>query len=291
MADLTIDNLPVKIHERSGYVSLTDMAKESAEDQADEIIRRWLRTTGSLQFFQEWERHRLQPLPGPDFSDLILQAGQNAFTVSVKKLVGAGATGIFAVRGRYGGTYAHIDWAIHFANWLSPRFYVLTIEAFRQMHDLGNSRYELYARFSRELAAKNYALITERPELPSSPVVDSVKNRLPGKGDEVAVTRQLNQVDADILNLALWNMTAQVWRSTCAPKDAGDRNMRDYATPEELQTVAALQVIIAEARSFGMTNGELLSHLQVKAKELLTFYCDTQDKQYVLELARDKRGW
>ena len=77
----------------------------------------------------------------------------------------------------------------------------------------------------------------------------------------------------------------------CASEDAGNRNMRDYATPEELQTVAALQVIIAEARSFGMTNEELLSHLQVKAKELLTFYCDTEEKQYVLELARSKRGW
>ncbi|MFT6128723.1 MAG: hypothetical protein ACJATN_000436 [Neolewinella sp.] len=209
-------------------------------------------------------------------------------------MVEAGATGIYTKRGRGGGTYAHIDWAINFSNWMSPEFYVLVIEAFRKWNDMLVGRNELHRMFTRELAAKNYGLITgEKRRRPKSllPDIDrKTKEVIKGVGDQVLLERLQDQMEADILNLALWNMTALQWRSQYPQLDSR-KNMRDYACSVELQALSSLQVVMRELQDQQFTQEEKLHHLREKAKLFLDHYADTDDKQHLLEQTIEKRGW
>ena len=211
--------------------------------------------------------------------------------MSATKLVDLGCKGIFVKRGRSGGTYCHIDWATHFANWLDPRFYVLTIRAAREYSKLVYGADQASLRFSRQLAAKNYNLLTQANNEREIPRMPDPGTRDVIYGDQKApVRRHLKQVDADILNVALWGMTAKQWRSKHQPDDPR-ANMRDFATTKELHTVASLQVILRHLQEDHYTRKEMLARLTIKAREFIKFYCDTPEKEDTLELAREKRGW
>ena len=288
---LLIDDHNVRVDEKSGFVNITDLAKLKSSANSSDLLRNWMRTRATINFFYEWELFNDADFKTVEFDGFKNRAGDNDFFISVRDLVQAGATGIYAKAGRYGGTYAHIDWAIHFANWMDPRFYVLTINAFRQMSDYFVGRNALHHRFSRELAAKNYNLITQQNErmrldAPADPLT---RNVVPAAGDSM-VRRYLNQVDADIINLAAFGMTALDWRSRFPPTDTR-KSMRDFATAEELLVVNALQIELRVLQEDHYTAEEKLHRLRDKAEELLTFYCDTEEKQHVLAIAREKRGW
>ena len=288
---ITIVNESVRVDTDSGFVNLTDMAKLKNAKNASDLLRNWLRTRASILFFIEWEKFHDPQFKTVEFDGFKTRAGDNDFFISVTDLVRAGSTGIWAKAGRYGGTYAHIDWAIHFANWMDPAFYVATLDAFRQLSDHFRGREELHHRFSRELAAKNYNLITAennrlRLNPPPQPMTSSMK-----AGDrKTKVKRHLNQVDADIINLAAFGMTAKHWR-TRFPPDNPRANMRDFATAEELQMVATLQTELAVLKRDLYNAREALHRLVRRAPELLQFYCDTPEKVARLNATREKRGW
>jgi hypothetical protein len=277
MAKLTISEENVRIEDKSGFVCLTDMAKLKDPDTS-RIIGRWMRATSTIQFFQSWEVFHCKGSNHPDFEAFKLRSGENTFSLSVSDLVDAGATGIYAKRGRYGGTYAHIDWAIHFANWLDPDFYVMTVAAFRQMNDAIMGRQHLEQRFARELVAETYPLAT-----------GAALSALPPAADAL-FEKRIASVEADILNLALWGMTAQEWRIKFPQTDAR-KNMRDYATPEELKTLSSLQILSQEMHENGYSSEERLDRLRAKAQELIQRFCAKHAKQDLLLLAQHKRGW
>lgn len=288
---LIIANESIKIDEESGFVSLTDLAKLKSKKNASDLLRNWMRAMNSIRFFIEWERFKDPDFKTVDFDGFKNEAGSNDFFISARELMEAGATGIFAKAGRYGGTYAHIDWAIHFANWMDPKFYVLTINAFRQMSDYFVGRDALHHRFSRELVAKNYNLISTqnkklRLQLPPHPMTS-----MRATGDrKTMVQRYLNQVDADILNLAIFGMTALDWRSRFPQPDVR-KSMRDFATSEELQVLNALQIELRVLQEDQYSPEEKLQRLREKAAELLPFYCDTPDKVERLKVQCKERGW
>ena len=130
----------------------------------------------------------------------------------------------------------------------------------------------------RELAAENFGL-----------VAGASKRRLPEGGDFL-FERRLASVEADILNLAMWGMTAQEWRIKFPQEDAR-KNMRDYATSEELKTLASLEILSQEMQENGYSTEERLDRLRTKALEYINHYCSTPDKRGVLTLAQHKRGW
>ncbi len=277
MSKVTVHTEDVKVDDKSGFVCLTDLAKLKDPDTS-RIIGRWMRTSSAIQFFQSWENFHCQNFKPPDFGGFKSRAGENTFSLSVSELVDAGATGIYAKRGRGGGTYAHIDWAIHFANWLDPDFYVMTVAAFRQMNDALFGRENLEKRFARELAAETYPLVT-----------GAALSALPPAADAL-FEKRIASVEADILNLAVWGMTAQEWRIKFPQSDAR-KNMRDYATPEELKTLSALQVLSQEMHENGYSSEERLDRLRAKAEELMRVFCAKAEKQDLLLLAQHKRGW
>ncbi|MCP9237914.1 KilA-N domain-containing protein [Lewinella sp. JB7] len=290
-SSLTIGEKKVGIDDKSGFVCLTDMARSQDADQPSRLIERWMRTSSSIQFFQAWEIRNCADSKPPDFGGFKARAGENTFSLSVQELVDAGATGIYAKRGRYGGTFAHIDWSIHFANWMSPEFYVLTIEAFRKWNDLVAGREHLQLRFARELAAKNYSMITQANSERAIPSPPAAMTRNTIKGDRrTMIDRHLSQVQADIINLAMWKMTAEEFRIKFDPP-ADRPTMRDHATAQELETVAALQIMLRQLQEQQYSNSEMLDYLTIKAPEVLAHYCKTEEQQYILERTRQKRGW
>lgn len=278
MANLIIANENVKVNDNSGYVCLTDMSKLKGGPNADLLLQNWMRNSNTMSFFAHWEELHNPTFDPGSFEEIKREAGSNTFFVSITQLRNAGCTGIESRRGRFGGTYAHIDWAIHFANWMDPRFYVLTVAAFRQMNDALMGRDHLEKRFARELAAETYPLVT-----------GAALSALPPAADAL-FEKRIASVEADILNLALWGMTAQEWRIKFPQSDAR-KNMRDYATPEELKALSALQLLSQEMHENGYSSEERLDRLRAKAEELMRLFCAKPNKQDLLTLAQHKRGW
>lgn len=276
MSNLKIANENVRIDDKTGYVCLTDMARQKGDPSV--LLQNWMRNANSVAFFQSWERLHNSNFNHLEFEVIKKGVGLNTYTISVKNLMEVGCTGIASRRGRFGGTYAHIDWAIHFANWLDPDFYVMTVAAFRQMNDALMGRQHLEQRFARELAAETYPLAT-----------GAALSALPPAADAL-FEKRIASVEADILNLALWGMTAQEWRIKHPQTDAR-KNMRDYATPEELKTLSALQVLSQEMHENGYSSEERLDRLRSKAEELIQRFCAKHEKQDLLLLAQHKRGW
>jgi hypothetical protein len=267
------------------------MAKIKNAENSNMLLRNWMRNRGSVRFFYEWQKFQDPGFKTIEFDSFESQAGNPDFFLTAKQLVQAGATGIYAKAGRYGGTYAHVDWAIHFANWMDPRFYVITINAFRQMSDYFTGREALHHRFSRELAAKSYNLLAaqnkkQRLQLPPHPMTSK---HLVGDRSTM-VRRYLNQVDADIINLAMFDMTALDWRSRFPQKDLR-KNMRDYSTAEELLVINALQIELRVLQEDQYSPEEKLHRLRDKADELIRFFCDSQEKVDRLKKQRKDRGW
>ncbi len=148
----------------TGFICVTDIGNAKDSGGGADHVGNWLRKANTIDFIEAWEmRHN------PDFNDVEFdgvkrRAGRNAFRISAAELEKLGTSGILAKQGRYGGTYCANDWTIHFANWLDPHFYVETIDIFRKLSDRLYGREALYVRFSRELVAENYGLITEANE-------------------------------------------------------------------------------------------------------------------------------
>ena len=289
MKRIPIGDSYIRIDEESGYLCVTDMA--AVKGNPSDNVKNWMRLSGSIAFFQAWES-----LHNPNYDKVVydllrFESTESTFSLSAGKLVRLGAIGVFVSRGRYGGTYCHIDWATHFANWLDPLFYALTLKAARELSDRIYGREKAYLRFSRELAAKNYGLVTEKNskrEIPKLPK-PRTKGHIVGN-QKKPVRRHLKQVDADILNVAVWGVTAKTWRSKHGVNNS-KVNMRDFATAEELQVIAGLQHLMRNWQEDQYTSDEMLQRAILKAKELLNFYCDSDKKVENLEVARRRRGW
>ena len=278
-AQMVILDANIRMDRETGYICVTDIANLKPGG-GKEDIGNWLRNANTVAFFHEWELKHNPSFKGVEFDTFKQRSGLNAFRLSAGELVNAGGTGIFVRRGRYGGTYCTVDWAIHFANWLSPKFYVETINAYRNMLELTHGQYASYKRFSRELAAENYQLVS------SSAIKSIPEEAMP----DPLFKKRVAAVEADILNLAMWSMTAEQWRQNHPQKNA-KLNMRDFATPEELKTIAALEIIINEMHENQFTSEEKLDRLTSKADQMIHHYCNDEGKRAILELAQHKRGW
>ena len=212
-------------HNRSDYISLTDIAKYKTDD-ASAVIGNWMRNRNTIEFLGLWET-----LYNPDFKPLEFegfrnQAGLNAFTMSPKKWINAtNAIGFIVKAGRYGGTYAHKDIAFKFANWISVEFELYVVKEFQRLKEIENKK--LGWNVSRILSKINYRIHT-----------DAIKeNLIPAKLSPEKI-KQVYASEADVLNVALFGITAKEWRDKNPEKEG---NMRDYATLEQLVVLANLE--------------------------------------------------
>jgi hypothetical protein len=220
MAKINVKNTSVTILSVSDidYISLTDIAKYKTDD-ANAVIANWMRNRNTIEFLGIWET-----LYNPDFKPLEFegfkkQAGLNAFTLSPLKWVNTtNAKGIIVRSGRYGGTYAHKDIAFKFASWISVEFELYIVKEFQRLKEQEQKQLGWTAK--RELAKLNYHIHT-----------DAIKHNLIPKELSPAQTSIVYASEADVLNVALFGITAKQWREA-NPDLKG--NIRDYAGINEL---------------------------------------------------------
>ncbi len=220
---ITVENFKIVLFakDKEEYISLTDMARYRDAERTNYIIQNWMRTRNAIEFNGLWEQ-----LNNPDFKRIEFdafknEAGGNSFTLTPQKWIEAtNAIGLISKSGRYGGTFAHKDIAFEFASWLSPSFKFYLIKEFQRLKEDENDRLKLEWNLQRTLAKVNYHIDT-----------DAIKENLIPKELN---NQQINFVyanEADILNVALFSITAKQWRDK-NPKAEG--NIRDAASIEQL---------------------------------------------------------
>lgn len=212
------------------YISLTDMTGSFSERSA--LIGKWITNKNTLEYLAVWENLKNPDFNYPEFDVIKNEAGVNRFVMSVGQWINrTKAIGVLVKPGRYGGTYAHRDIAFHFAMWLSPEFQIYLVNEFQRLKEEENNRQKLEWNLQRTLAKVNYKIHT-----------DAIKERLI---PEIISKKQAGFVyanEADILNVALFGITAKQWRQD-NPNKKG--NMRDYATLEQLVVLSNLESINA----------------------------------------------
>ena len=245
MAELKIENQIInyiKINDEH-YISITDMLKSK---DGDFFVSDWLRNRNTIEFLGIWEEIHNPNFNYGEFAIIKSQAGLNSYKISVKEWTSkTNAIGIVSKVGRYGGTYAHKDIAFEFGMWISPKFKILLIKEFERLKALEQKKLGWSAK--RELSKINYRIHT-----------DAIKNNLVPKK---LTKEQINHIyaeEADVLNMALFGMTAKEWRKN-NPEKKG--NMRDYATIDELICLANLENLNSVFINDGISQAERLDRL------------------------------
>ena len=205
------------------FISLTDIARYKSDDPTA-VIQNWMRNRDVIEFLGLWEGLHNPDFKPLEFEGFKIQAGANAFTMSPKKWIDAtNAIGIVSKSGRYGGTFAHSDIAFEFASWISPEFKLYIIKDYQRLKVDENSRLSLGWNLHREISKINYRIHT-----------DAVKEYLiPPELTSEQITFKYSS-EADLLNVALFGITAKKWRDDNPDKKG---NIRDYASLQQLLPV------------------------------------------------------
>ena len=246
-------------HGKDDFISLTDMAKGFEDGLV--LIEKWLRNKNTIEFIGIWEEINNPDFNSLEFGGIKNEAGLNRFTLSAKKWIEkTNAIGIIAKTGRYGsGTFAHRDIAFEFGSWLSPEFKLYLIKEFQRLKEDENDRLKLTWNLQRTLAKVNYRIHT-----------DAIKENLIPKELSREKINFVYADEADMLNMALFGMTARQWRETY-PKEEG--NIRDAANIEQLVVLSNLESINAVLIHQGLSQSARLKQLNgiaiVQMKSLL----------------------
>ena len=213
---------------RNEYISLTDIARFRNSDDPRFAIQNWMRNRNTIEFLGLWESLHNPNFNRVQFDTFRTEAGLNRFVMTPSKWVeNTGAIGITAKAGRYGGTYAHSDIAMEFASWISAEFKLYLMKDYRRLKFDENSRLSLSWNLNREISKLNYRVHTNAIQ----------QNLLPPD-----LTREQQSFvyadEADMLNVALFGLTAAQWR----PQNQGCKgNIRDYASLQQLLVLANME--------------------------------------------------
>ena len=241
------------------YISLTDMVRNIENGLA--LIEKWLRNKNTIEFLGIWEEMYNPDFNSLEFEGIKNEAGLNRFVLSVKQWVEkTNSIGIVAKAGRYGGTYAHKDIAFEFASWVSPYFKLYLIKEFERLKE--EEQKKLGWDIKRNLAKINYKIHT-----------DAIKNNLI---PEKLPKEKINFIyanEADILNMALFGMTAKEWREE-NPNLKG--NIRDYADISQLVCLSNLENLNAVFINEGMKQSDRLEKLNSIAIEQMKILSEAE---------------
>ena len=243
---------------RDDFISLTDIAKLKDSDNPRYIIQNWLRNRNTIEFLGVWESLYNPEFNRVEFDAFRSQAGLNSFVLTPQKWIEAtGAIGIVSKAGRYGGTYAHKEIAFEFASWISVEFKLYLVKEFERLKTVEMK--QLGWDIKRNLAKINYRIHT-----------DAIKENLIPPELSAKQVSMVYASEADVLNMALFGMTAKQWRDT-HPDLKG--NIRDYANVSQLVCLSNLENLNAVFIGEGMSQAERLAKLNaiaISQMEILT---------------------
>lgn len=233
---------------KDDFISLTDMVRNLENGSA--LIEKWLRNKNTIEFLGIWEEIYNDDFNSPEFEGIISEAGLNRFSLSVKMWIQkTNAKGVAAKAGRYGGTYAHKDIAFEFAAWISPKFKLFLIKEFQRLKE--EEQKQLGWDIKRNLTKINYRIHT-----------DAIKENLIPKQLTPAQVSSVYASEADLLNVALFGLTAKQWQES-NPQLKG--NIRDYADVNQLVCLANLESLNAHFIAEGISQKERLQKLNTVA--------------------------
>ncbi|MDD4591740.1 MAG: KilA-N domain-containing protein [Parabacteroides sp.] len=248
--------------DENDYISLTDIAKYKTDENPGYVIQNWMRNRNVVRFLGLWEKINNSGFNCLEFEAIENEAGLNSFVLTPKKWVEkTGAIGIITKQGRYAATFAHSDIAFEFASWISPEFKLYIIKDYQRLKADENSRLSLGWNLNRTLAKINYRIHT-----------DAIKDVLIPPD----VTPQKQNItyanEADLLNVALFGVTAKEWRQ--ANLDAKG-NIRDEASLQQLVVLANMESLNAEFIRQGLPQKERLLRLNASAKQMMRSILDS----------------
>ena len=240
------------------FISLTDIARYKS-DEPFIVINNWMRGKDTIEFLGLWEQLHNPNFKPIEFDRFRKEAGYNAFTLSPQKWIeNTDAIGIVSKSGRYGGTFAHSDIAFEFASWISAEFKLYIIKDYKRLKSDESSRLSLNWNLNREISKLNYRIHT-----------DAIKEKLiPSELTPYQISTTYAS-EADVLNVALFGITAKQWREGNADKTG---NIRDYATLNQLLVLANMESYNAILIEQGKSQSErlqLLNNLAIRQLEAI----------------------
>lgn len=218
---------------KNDYICLTDMvAGKNDNTRAADVIKNWLRNRSTIEFLGTWEALYNKDFKVVEFDHLRKEAGLPTFTLSISSWVEiTNAKGIYSVKGRYGGTYAHKDIAFEFGSAISPVFKLLIIKEYQRLKEIENDKYGLEWNVRRILSKTNYKIHT-----------DAVKKYIIPKTRYSSAKEWLEYADeADLLNIALFGCTAKQWKEANPSRALKGENIRDMASINELTILSNIE--------------------------------------------------
>ncbi|MCL2027123.1 MAG: KilA-N domain-containing protein [Bacteroidales bacterium] len=238
------------------YVSITDIAKFRSDEPAA-VVANWMRIRNTIEYLGIWE-YLYNPVFKPlEFEGFRAEAGSNAFALSPQKWIDrTNAIGLISKSGRYGGTFAHKDIAFKFASWISIEFELYMVKEFQRLKE--DEQKALGWSAKRELAKINYHIHTSAIK----------QNLIPAE----LTSQQISFIyadEADVLNVALFGITAKQWRCENPDKEG---NMRDYASINELICLSNMENLNAVFINEGLSQKERLiklNHIAIQQMQIL----------------------
>ncbi len=265
MAKITVQDTEVTVISinANDYICITDIAKHKSDDPTA-VVASWMRNRNTIEYLGVWES-----LYNPDFNPLEFEgfrreAGLNAFTLSPHKWIArTNAIGLISKAGRYGGTYAHKDIAFKFASWISVEFELYIVKEFQRLKS--DEQKQLAWSAKRELSKINYHIHT-----------DAIKHNLIPQEVTPKQASLVYANEADVLNVAMFGMTAKMWRDE-HPDLKG--NIRDYATINELICLSNMENLNAVFIEQGMLQRDRLIRLNQIAIDQMRILEENSDRK------------
>lgn len=260
-------------YDETDFISLTDIVKFKSEEP-NAVIANWLRNRNTIEYLGIWETLYNTDFKPLEFEGFKKEAGLNAFTLSPTKWIeSTNAKGIIVKSGRYGGTYAHKDIAFKFASWISVEFELYFIKEFQRLKE--EEQKQLGWSAKRELAKINYRIHT-----------DAIKQNLIPPELTPAQKSFVYADEADMLNVAMFGMTARQWREI-NPELKG--NIRDYASINQLICLSNMENLNAVFINDGIPQSERLEKLNKIAIQQMKVLENIEDRKLLTDnLGADK---
>lgn len=265
MAKIIVQDTDITILQinENDYISLTDIAKFKTDDTFI-VVCNWMRNRNTIEYLGIWESLYNPNFKPIEFDRFRKEAGLNAFTMSPKKWIETtNAIGIISKSGRYGGTYAHKDIAFKFASWISVEFELYVAKEFQRLKE--EEQKQLGWSVKRELAKLNYHIHT-----------DAIKKNLIPKKITPQQASMIYANEADVLNVALFGVTAKEWREA-NPDVKG--NIRDYATINQLICLSNMEKLNAVFINDNLPQRERLIKLNQIAIQQMSVLEDVGSKK------------
>jgi hypothetical protein len=242
------NEIALKRTKLADYISLTDIARSRDSENADALVRDWLKNRNTVEFLGLWETVQNPKFDASEFQAICAKAGLNSFSLSPRQWIQrTDAIGLIVQTGQHAGTYAHPDIAFEFASWLSVEFKLYLTKEYQRLRLEADEEQALSWQLNRVFSKVSSRLHSQ-----------AIRANLVPASLSPEQAAQTYGAEADLLNVALFGMTAREWREA-NPNLPG--NMRDHATLEQLLVLVNLQTVNAELIRMGVPQAERLLRL------------------------------